>query len=169
LADRSIDLARQNFSQQGLAADLQVMNGEALAFEDNSFDVVYAHGVLQYTADAQKMVNEIYRVLRPGGEAILMVYNKYSWLTVMSRLTNVGLEHADAPVMRTYSMSEFRRLLSPFVRVRIISERFPVRTRLHHGLKATLYNRLFVAGFNWLPRRFVQPFGWHLLAFAYKQ
>jgi ubiquinone/menaquinone biosynthesis C-methylase UbiE len=169
LADTAIDLARRNFAQQGLAADLQVMNGEALAFEDNCFDVVYAHGVLQYTADAQRMVNEIYRVLRPQGEAILMVYNKYSWLSLIGRLTNVGLEHADAPVIRTYSISEFRRLLSSYALVRIVPERFPVPTRLHQGLKGTLYNRAFVAAFNWLPRSFVRPFGWHLLAFACKQ
>jgi ubiquinone/menaquinone biosynthesis C-methylase UbiE len=168
LAEVSIDLACQNFAQNGLTAKLGVMNGEALEFEDNSFDVVYAHGVLQYTADAPKMVNEIHRVLRPGGEAILMVYNKYSWLNALSKLMKVELEHEDAPVLNKYTIWEFKRLLHPFAHVQIIPERFPVKTRLHHGLKARLYNNLFVNLFNLLPKPFIQVTGWHLIAFAYK-
>jgi 2-polyprenyl-3-methyl-5-hydroxy-6-metoxy-1,4-benzoquinol methylase len=168
LAEVSIDLARKNFTQDGLTADLQVMNGEDLEFEDSSFDVVYGHGVLQYTADDQKMVNELHRVLRPGGEAILMVYNKYSWLNLLSKLMKVELEHEDAPVLRMYSIKQFKSLLKPFAEVRIVPERFPVKTRLHRGMKATLYNELFVRGFNCLPRAAVRPLGWHLMAFAYK-
>jgi ubiquinone/menaquinone biosynthesis C-methylase UbiE len=168
LAETSIDLARKNFEQSNLTADLQVMNGEGLQFEDGSFDVAYAHGVLQYTADPQKMVNELHRVLRPGGEAILMVYHKYSWLNALSQLMSVELEHEDAPVLRKYSIGEFKQLMAPFSRLCIVPERFPVRTRLHRGLKAVLYNTLFVGGFNLLPRALTRPFGWHLLAFAYK-
>ena len=168
LAEISIELARKNFAQDGLAADLQVMNGENLEFEDGSFDAVYAHGVLQYTADPKTMIHELHRVLRPGGEAILMVYNKYSWLNLLSKLMRVELEHEDAPVLRTYSIRQFRRMLNPFTEVRIVPERFPVKTRLHHGIKATLYNDLFVTGFNHLPRPLVRRFGWHIMAFARK-
>ena len=168
LSEVSIELARRNFAHNGLAADLRVMNGEALQFEDNRFDVGYAHGVLQYTADAQKMVNELHRVLRPGGEAILMVYNRHSWLTAMSRLGKVELEHEGAPVLRRYSVKEFRQLLQPFAQVRIVLERFPIKTRLHRGLRATLYNDVFVKGFNLLPKPLVRPLGWHIMAFAHK-
>ena len=76
LSEVSVSLARQNFRHSQLTGNLQVMNGEALTFEDRSFDVVYCHGVLGYTASATNMVNEIHRVLRPGGQAIMMVYNK---------------------------------------------------------------------------------------------
>ena len=38
--------------------DLRVANGEALPFPDASFDVVYGHGVLQYTADPRRIVAE---------------------------------------------------------------------------------------------------------------
>src|SRR6187399_1887030 len=44
LAESAIALARANFEQQGLKADLRVADGEALPFEDNTFDLVYAHG-----------------------------------------------------------------------------------------------------------------------------
>jgi SAM-dependent methyltransferase len=168
LSETAIELARQNFAQQGLAADLQVMNGETMAFADSSFDVVYAHGVLQYTADPARMLREIYRVLRPSGQAILMVYNRYSWLNGLSKLMKVGLEHEDAPVLRKMAMSEIRTQLGSFRNVRIVPERFPVPTQLHSGLKAQLYNSLFVRAFNMLPKAMVRPFGWHLMVFAVK-
>jgi ubiquinone/menaquinone biosynthesis C-methylase UbiE len=168
LAEISIELARKNFEGNALPVDLRVMNGEALQFEDDSFDVVYAHGVLQYTADASRMARELHRVLRPGGEAILMVYNKYSWLNLLSWVMNVGLEHADAPVLKKYSIGEFKQLMKPFNTYTIVPERFPVETRLHHGLKASLYNQGFVRLFNRMPKALVRPFGWHLMAFASK-
>ena len=86
LAQVSIDLAKANFEQQNLEVDLYTMNGEAMSFEDNTFDVVYAHGVLQYTANAARMIQEMHRVLKPGGEAIMMVYNRYSWLNALSKV-----------------------------------------------------------------------------------
>jgi len=168
LASASIDLARKNFEQNSLDTDLRVMNGEALQFADNSFDVVYAHGVLQYTANPYKMATELHRVLRPGGEAILMVYNKYSWLNALSKLMSVELEHEDAPVLRKYSIGEFKKLLTPFAHIQIIPERFPVETQLHSGLKATLYNTFFVRMFNLIPKPLVRWTGWHIMAFAYK-
>ena len=170
LAERSIELARQNFDLHGLAGqgDLRVGNGEALQFDDASFDVVYAHGVLQYTADVRRMVEECRRVLTPGGQAIFMVYNRVSWLNAMSALMGVGLEHADAPVLEKYSIPEFHRLLDGFADRRVVPERFPVRSRLHKGWRAAAYNGVFVGGFNLIPRPLVRRFGWHLMAFARK-
>jgi 2-polyprenyl-3-methyl-5-hydroxy-6-metoxy-1,4-benzoquinol methylase len=168
LSVKAIELAKMNFEQRGLNARLQVMNGEQMQFEPERFDVAYAHGVLQYTAHAHQMVNDIWRVLRPAGTAIMMVYNKYSWLNGMSKLMNVGLEHEDAPVLEKYSLQEFKNLISPFSQSMIIPERFPVATRLHRGLKATLYNKVFVNLFNLLPMKLVRPLGWHLIAIAQK-
>ena len=168
LAPTAIRLARKHFAQRGLQGELRTMNGEALQFSDNHFDVVYAHGVLQYTPDAARMIRELYRVLKPEGEAILMVYNRYSWLNVLAVLCRVRLEHAEAPVFRLHSIPEFKKMLCCFKRVHIIPERFPVPTRLQHGLKAAVYNAAFVAGFRLFPRPLVRPFGWHLMAKASK-
>lgn len=168
LSQTAIDLARQNFAHHGLQAELMVMNGEALEFPANKFDAVYAHGVLQYTADAQKMIGELHRVLKPGGQAILMVYNKYSWLSLMTVVTHVPLEHEDAPVLKKFSIGEFKRLLKPFKSYRIVPERFPVKTKLHKGWKARVFNDVFVGTFNFLPKALVKPLGWHLMAFATK-
>ena len=169
LAERSVDLARRNAALHGVATSgLCVGDGEVIPFSDRRFDAVYAHGVIQYAADPARLVAEARRVLKPGGEAIFMVYNRYSWLSAMARLTGVGLEHADAPVLRTVSIPEYRRLLRGFASVRIVPERFPVPSRLHHGWKAALYNGVFVGLFNGLPRRLVGPLGWHLMAFCRK-
>ncbi len=169
LSSTAIDLARQNFELQGVrAADLRVANGEALPFADASFGVVYGHGVVQYTADAHALVRECHRVLEPGGEAIFMVYNRVSWLNALSKLMKVQLEHEDAPVLKKYSIGEFRQLLAPFTEVRIEPERFPVKSRLHKGWKGVAFNTMFVGTFNALPRAWVRPLGWHLMAFCRK-
>lgn len=168
LSATAVELARQYFDQQGLTAELFVMDGEALQYDDGSFDVVYAHGVLPYAADPQRLIHEIYRVLRPGGEAILMAYNRYSWLNALSKMMKVSLEHEDAPVLRKLSSRQLRQYCRPFAQIHIVPERFPVKTQLHHGLKAMLFNQLFVGAFNLLPRAAVRPFGWHLMAFARK-
>jgi SAM-dependent methyltransferase len=168
VADAAIALARENLGHQSLRASLCVGDGERLPFADATFDFVYAHGVVQYAAGDRALVDECRRVLRPGGTAFFQVYNRISWLNALSRVMNVGLEHEDAPVLRKYSPSEFRSLLGGFADVRVVYERFPVKSRLHGGWKGALYNHLFVGAFNAIPRPLVRPFGWHLLAFCRK-
>jgi len=168
LAASSIELAKKNFEQQGLTGEFFEADGERLPFADASFDLVYAHGVVQYTPNGQALVDECRRVLVPGGEAIFQVYNRVSWLNALSKLMKVPLEHEDAPVLRKYSIGEFRALLRGFRDVRIVEERFPVKSRLHKGWKGMLFNTFFVGTFNALPRAFVKRFGWHLLAFCRK-
>ena len=168
LSKTAIELAKKNFEHHRLEGELCIMNGEALEFSDNSFDVVYAHGVLQYTADDNRMVSESYRVLKPGGEFIAMVYNRRGWLNVMSKFFNVELEHEDAPVLKKYTVGEYRKMLSNFSKARIIPERFPVKSRLHKGVKGFLFNTFFVGVFNCIPRSLVRRLGWHLMAWAIK-
>jgi SAM-dependent methyltransferase len=166
VADSAIRLARQNFAQQGLAGRFCVGNGEQMPFADGAFDFVYAHGVVQYTANDVALVNECRRVLAPGGTAFFQVYNRLSWLNALSSVMKVGLEHEGAPVLKKYSPGEFRRLLGGFKDVTVIPERFPVKSRLHHGWKGALFNGLFVGTFNALPKSWVRRYGWHLLAFC---
>ena len=168
VAASAIDLARTNFEQQGLRGDLHVASGEQLPFPDDAFDLVYAHGVVQYTANPQRLIDECRRVLKPGGDAIVQVYNRISWLNALSRLMKVGLEHEGAPVLRKFSIGELRVLLRGFRDVTIVPERFPVKSRLHGGWKGALFNGVFVGTFNTVPRVLVRRFGWHLLAFCKK-
>lgn len=169
LAPHSIDLARRNFSQRGLEGEFFVMDGEAMTFPDNSFDVVYCHTVLHFTPNPRRMIAEIERVLKPGGEAILMTVNRNSWLNFMHRIAKVEIDHLDSPVFYMYSIDEFRDMLDVFEDVQIIPERFPVRTKVHSGLKARLFNAVFVDVFNLLPRSVVRGAGHHLMAFCRKR
>jgi hypothetical protein len=86
----------------------------------------------------------------------------------MRNVTNVPLEHEDAPILRKFSVSELKQLLHRFHDYRIVPERFPVKTRLHSGWKALLFNNVFVGAFNLMPKPWIRPFGWHLMAFAVK-
>jgi ubiquinone/menaquinone biosynthesis C-methylase UbiE len=168
LSQTAIDLARKNVDLHGLRATLLTGNGEALTLPDASFDIVYAHGVLQYTADAAQLVRECHRVVKPGGRGIFMVYNRHGWLNLMSKVMKVDLEHGDAPVLTLFTIDEFRRLLAPFREVEIVPERFPVVSKLHKGWKAKLYNGVFVGAFNALPRPLVRRWGWHLMGLCVK-
>jgi ubiquinone/menaquinone biosynthesis C-methylase UbiE len=169
LSRTAIDLAAQNFALHRQTPEaLKVANGEALPYPDASFDHVYGHGVIQYTADPAQLIRECHRVLKPGGTGIFMVYNRVSWLNALSKIMKVPLEHEDAPVLRKFSIPEFRALLAPFADVRIVPERFPVKSRLHRGWKGLAFNTCFVGTFNSLPRAWVRRYGWHLMAFCRK-
>jgi SAM-dependent methyltransferase len=64
----------------------------ALPFEDGAFDAVLSLGVLEHVADPAASLDELHRVLRPGGT--LYVYklpNRFSWLEWLAR--RLGMEH----------------------------------------------------------------------------
>ena len=58
-----------------------IMNGDAenLPFMDKSFSFVYSLGVLHHTPNTKKGIDEIHRVLKHDGLAIVMLYNRLSW------------------------------------------------------------------------------------------
>jgi SAM-dependent methyltransferase len=58
-----------------------------LPFEDNSFDMVFSHGVLLVVPDVARAQQEIHRVLRPGGELVIMMYARWS----LNYLVAIGL------------------------------------------------------------------------------
>ncbi len=57
---------------------IQVSDAENLPFPDNTFDLGYSFGVLHMTPDTPKAIRELIRVIRPGGEFKIMVYNRHS-------------------------------------------------------------------------------------------
>lgn len=59
-------------------AKVRNANAIDLPFSENNFDFVVSLGCIHHTPSMYKSINEIHRVLKPGGQAVLMVYAKYS-------------------------------------------------------------------------------------------
>jgi 2-polyprenyl-3-methyl-5-hydroxy-6-metoxy-1,4-benzoquinol methylase len=168
IAPRAIELSRKNFEWRGLQGQFDVMDGEAMTFPDNEFDFVYCHTVLHFTCSPHDMIKEIHRVLRPGGKALLMAINRRSWLYFMHRIAGVKIDYMDAPVFHKMDLSEFRQITAVFSQNEINLYRFPTKTEVHKGWKATVYNTLFVDLYHAIPKRFTNMTGYHMLAFVTK-
>jgi ubiquinone/menaquinone biosynthesis C-methylase UbiE len=102
LTEAAIDLARKRFAASGLKGNFRVADAEKLGFADESFDVVYSHGVLHHTPDIESAIGEIHRVLKTGGRAIVMLYHRDSYnyrigIRVLRR-TGAGLLKSNAGI-----------------------------------------------------------------------
>jgi SAM-dependent methyltransferase len=88
----AVELARRRFELFELPGKFQVADAESLEFADESFDLVYSHGVLHHTPDAPRAVREIHRVLRPRGRAVVMLYhrNSYNYRVNIRMLRRMG-------------------------------------------------------------------------------
>ena len=58
-----------------------------LPFADDSFDMVFSHGVLHHVPEIKQAQSEIHRVLRPGGELVIMMYARWS----LNYLVSIGV------------------------------------------------------------------------------
>ena len=67
-----LEKLRRRAKQRGLDVDAQVMDGQAMAFPDGSFDVVILHLILAVIPDPVQCARETARVLKPGGRAVIM-------------------------------------------------------------------------------------------------
>ncbi len=93
LTHAAVDLAKRRFELFQLPGTFRIADAERLDFPDNSFDVVYSHGVLHHTPDTAGAIHEIHRVLRPGGRAVVMLYhrNSYTYRVNISILRRTGV------------------------------------------------------------------------------
>lgn len=76
LSSNSVFMAKQHLAYFNLKSNFNVADAENLPFKNNSFDFVCSDGVLHHTADTKKGVQEVYRVLKPGGKAVISFYYK---------------------------------------------------------------------------------------------
>ncbi|MEW6769045.1 MAG: methyltransferase domain-containing protein [Pseudomonadota bacterium] len=79
LTATAIDLSRKRFALGKLPGTFIEIDGTHLPFPDNHFDIICSMGVLHHISNPQPTVDEIYRVLKPGGRLIVMLYHRYSW------------------------------------------------------------------------------------------
>jgi SAM-dependent methyltransferase len=132
LTERAVEHTQRRLSLFGLTSELSTGDAEQLSFADNTFDVVYSWGVIRHSPDTPKAVREIFRVLKPGGNARIMVYHKWSLVGVMlwlryvlavgrpfRSLGDIYASHLESPGTKAYSIPEARQLFQDFSDVNI--------------------------------------------------
>jgi SAM-dependent methyltransferase len=79
LTSESVDRVRARLTIRGLPYDaLRIGSATAVPWPDDTFDIVFSHGVLHHIPDIQRAQQEIHRVLKPGGTLIAMLYARSS-------------------------------------------------------------------------------------------
>ncbi len=172
-----LKLAKENFALRGLTGEFIQRDAESLDFADASFDLVYSNGVIHHTPNTRRVVDQIYRVLKPGGRAIVMVYAedslhywrnlvwnigfregqlaRYSIGEIMSRTVERSDNAAAHPLVKVYTDAGVRAMFDRFVDVDVTQ----------HQLDASAVPR--VLGF--VPRRgLAGAMGWNLVVKARK-
>ena len=179
LTPRAIEFTRRRFEALGLTSDLSVGDAERLYFSDATFDLVYSWGVIHHSPDTPAAVAEIWRVLRPGGTAKIMVYHTESLVGLMlwlrcalargrlrTKFRDIYAEHLESPGTKAYSLAEAEELFRDFNNVRI-------STALTHGDLLTSqagqrHEGMFLTAARllwprWFFRRFCKRFGLFML------
>ena len=139
LTERAVAHTKQRLTSLGLSSNIAVGDAENLPFPDDSFDVVYSWGVLHHSPDTPRAIDEVYRVLAPGGVARIMIYHTWSMIGLMlwirygllrlrpwRSLKSLYAEHLESPGTKAYSIAEAKQLFHAF-------REEDIRTVLTHG------------------------------------
>lgn len=78
LTQKAVEITQKRLFLNNLRANVMQADQENLPFENESFDYVLAWGCLMHSPNTQRAINEIHRVLKPGGKTGAMMYNKNS-------------------------------------------------------------------------------------------
>ena len=116
---------------------LQVADAENLPFPANSFDLGYSWGVLHHTPNTGKALAELVRVVRPGGEIKVMLYNRhglYAWKMWIKHALLKGrpwknlrwvlANHVESRGTQAFTEKEIQQMLAPLGVAEIRMERF---------------------------------------------
>ncbi len=78
LTTKGLNWAVTRFRIRMLSGDFVQANAERLPFRDGVFEFLHSSGVIHHSPDIEKTVDEIYRVLKPGGLGSIMIYHRSS-------------------------------------------------------------------------------------------
>jgi len=164
----SIERAQRRCQLAGFQPDLQVADAEHLPFPDNSFDLVYSYGVMHHSPDTPQCIREAWRVLKPGGEARIMVYHHPSLTGLMlwlrygfwrgKSLRRTVYQHLESPGTKTYTQAEARGLMSQFENVNV-RQVFSPGDLLLNQPSARFQSRLYQFVWKAYPRPLVRRIG----------
>lgn len=172
LTPNAVQLTLEHFAVENVQAEeVRTANALDLPFPDNTFDAVWANGVLHATGGTRRAIQEARRVLKPGGRAIIChFYRKPSWMYLLHHLgrENIEYKEEDPPVNAFYTDSEILNFFQGFHVVEAVREHerlLPVR---RNGLKALLYTRILMPAYNLLPPPVAKKFAYKLSVTAIK-
>ncbi len=132
LTERAIFYTKERLSLFNLSSELRVADAENLPYPDENFDMIYSWGVIHHSPDTPKAIEEIFRTLKPGGEAKIMIYHKYSMVGFMLWIRYallvgkpfIGLNfiysnYLESPGTKAYSIDESKKMFRSFSSVNI--------------------------------------------------
>ncbi len=155
LTAAAVETAGKHLALYGLQSDLRHIDAEVLPFADDSLDLVYSWGVIHHSEKPQRIVAEIYRVLKPGGKFVGMIYNRRSvavaklWLRhgllagkPWRSFNDIAWNHIESIGTKVYTIKEIEALFGSYADVRVWSILCHSDThRLPRGLSQWLPDR----------------------------
>jgi len=173
LTPNAVRLAARHFELVGVRPEsVHTENALQLSFPDETFDAVWANGVLHASGDTRRAVAEARRVLRTGGRAIIShFYRKPSWMYLVSRLGREPIEHGeeDPPVNEFYRDEEILSFFEGFRILEAVPEHHRAIAVRKSGFKADLYRYAFAPLYNLLPERLALRYAYKLSITAIKE
>ena len=177
----SLEKARRRCQFAGYEPDLHLGDAEHLPFLDQSFDLVYSYGVMHHSPDTAACLREAWRVLKPGGQARIMVYHHPSMVGLMlwlrygmfrgKSLRQSVFDHLESPGTKSYTKQEIRSLMSGFERIECSQVFSPGDLLVNEPsarFQGSIYRVLWTLYPRWAVRWFCRKFGLFVLISAKK-
>lgn len=173
LTPTAVELARRHFEIEGVAPEeVRMENALELSFPDDTFDAVWANGVLHATGDTARAISEVRRVLKPRGRAIIShFYRRPSWMYVLHRFGRENIEHKDQdpPVNEFLTENEIEEMFLGFEIIDAMREHYRALPICRSGVKAALYTYVFKPIYNLQPVGLAERFAYKYSVTAVKQ